>query len=99
MIDYLLVPVESDNLKYPILNKEKGRNLITRCAVKANYLMSFWTNIEKFNKFKRFIDTHMVKTSKMYSHQELAECTSLPENPDIYVCESDVIWKYLDIEQ
>lgn len=61
--------------------------------------MSFWINIEKFNKFKRFIDTHMVKTLKMYSHQELAECTSLPENPDIYVCESDVIWKYLDIEQ
>ena len=63
VIDYLPVAVEFDNLKYPILNKEKGRNLIIRCAVKANYLMSFWTNIEKFNKFKRFIDTHMGKHS------------------------------------
>lgn len=98
VIDYLPVAVESDNLKYPILNKEKGRNLTTWCAVKANYLMSLWTNIEKFNKFKRFIDTKMAKTSKLYSHQELAECTSLPEDPDIFVCESDVIWKYLDGE-
>lgn len=96
VIDYLPVPVEFDNLKYPILNREKGRSLITWLAVKANYLMSFWTNIEKFNKFKRFIDTKITKTSKLYSYQDLTECTSMPEDPDTFVCESDVIWKYLE---
>lgn len=96
VIDYIPVPVESDNLKYPILNREKGRTLTTWIAVKVNYLLSFFSNLEKYYKFQRFINTKLYKTSSSYTHEELAHCLSLDEEIDTFVCESDVIWKYID---
>ncbi len=98
VIDYLPIPVVPDNLKYPILNREVGRTLPTWIAVKINYLMSFFSNIVKYNKFQMFIDSKMRKTSRCFTHENLAECTSLAEDPDTFVCESDVIWKYLEGE-
>lgn len=96
VIDYLAKPVEGDNLKYPILNREVGRSLPIWIAVKLNYLISFFTNIEKYVKFKRFIKDNLRITSRFFDYKTLASCESLVEDPDVFVCESDVVWKYLN---
>ena len=95
-IDYLPIPVSRDNLKYPILSKEQGRTPIVWIAVKVNYLISFFSNLTKYYKFEHFIERYIKITKRSFDYNELETCKSLDENPEVFVCESDVIWKYLE---
>lgn len=97
VIDYLPKTVEADNLKYPILNKEEGRTILKKVAVKINWLLGFSANITRYNKFNRFINRTICKTKKFYTYHELRNETQIDgADIDTFVCESDVIWKVTD---
>lgn len=95
-INYYPRLVEGDNLKYPILNNEAGRPLFRILVKKLNYILSFFTNIVKYNKFKKFIAHNIRTTEDFYDYKTLSVCKEIKEEPDVFVCESDVIWKYMD---
>lgn len=94
VIDYFPKAVEGDNLKYPILNKERGRTVAKLVAIKLNWLMGFIPNIRRFKKFQHFIQRNIITTDTRYDYESLLT-TERIDNLDIdtFVCESDVIWK------
>lgn len=98
VIDYLPKSVECDNLRYPILNRERGRSFAKFFAIKLNWLLGFKANIIRFDKFKRFIERNIVTTDTRYTYKTLRnaeqiDCLVI----DTFVCESDVIWKVTDM--
>ena len=94
IIDYLPKVVESDNLKYPILNDDSYRSSPNRVAVKISWGMGFFANLRRYNKFRRFLETQIEKTQKEYTYHTLQNAHSIDGCVfPVYVCESDVIWK------
>lgn len=50
-------------------------------------------NYNKYIKFKSFFKKHCICTKKCYTKKDLIALSELEEQYDIFVCESDVIWK------
>ena len=94
VIDYYPKAVDGDNLKYPILNQERGRSFAKQIAIKTNWLIGFWPNINRYKKFHKFIKNNIITTDTQYDYQSLRTAEKI-DNLDIdsFVCESDVIWK------
>ena len=87
-----------DNLKYPILNPRGGRSLKNWLLVKLNWIIGFRSNIRKYYKFQRFIDEHLYTTDKLYSYDELKNCTKVDNTDfDVFICEADIIWKFTEL--
>jgi len=94
VIDYFPKAVDGDNLKYPILNKERGRTIAKLVAIKLNWLIGFIPNIRRFKKFQQFIQRNIITTETRYDYESLLKTEKIDNlDIDIFVCESDVIWK------
>lgn len=94
IIDYFPKALNGENLKYPILNKRKGRSYISWFIVKINWLIGFTGNISKYNKFERFKRKYLTLTDMCYDYEQLKSCTKIDGRVyNKFVCEADVIWK------
>lgn len=97
-IDYLPRDLARYHFKWPVLGAFRVRFwrhplLFSRRV--AQWLVSSFANIRKLRKFERFFHTRMSVTSRMYSEEELKAADRIEGiDPDVFVCESDVIWKW-----
>lgn len=93
VVDYVANTLKGYNLKYPVLNYNiKGR--FFGLANWLNWLIGFRANINKYKKFQKFINEKLIITNKKYSWDTIRnDLDLLKYNIDIWVCESDVIWK------
>lgn len=99
IIDYFPKALNGENLKYPILNKKGKRSIINYLLVKANWLVGFFSNIRKWNKFEEFKRQFMFITSKTYTYNSLKSTKDIKgTNISLFVCEADVIWKISSVE-
>ncbi|WP_261874850.1 polysaccharide pyruvyl transferase family protein [Vibrio rarus] len=94
IIDYMPKSLEGYNIKYPVLNVfREGDTLRHRVSSFVHGIISFRTNLIKYDKFERFFEQHYKMSNRTYSYNELMQLEKLDEKYDTFICESDVIWK------
>lgn len=108
IIKYVPKALIGENFKYPFLNgwknpfKQSSKwyvYIIKRFLQWVNYAMQPFDNVDKWIKFQAFIDNHLSTTKQTYSYIDLQETNSIEQIPfDMFICESDVIWKLNSIE-
>ena len=96
VIDYLPRGLEGYNFKWPVFNALRGWRhpfLIPRRV--AQWLVSTRANLRKLKKFERFLHARLVCTPRTYTEKSLVAARELEGcSPSVFVCESDVIWKW-----
>lgn len=85
IIDYLPRFMKHYNMKYPFLTPPRKKPIQKIIF----WLVNFFPNIRKYNKFQRFFNNHYRKTKCQYDEQIL---TNAILDFDTIICESDVIW-------
>lgn len=85
IIDYLPRFMKHYSMKYPVISRQP-KEQIRRSLF---WLVSFFPNIIKYNKFMRFFKEHYRSTKCQYDEELLANALL---DFDTVVCESDVIW-------
>lgn len=85
IIDYLPRFMKKYNMKYPVIAKQP-KEQIKRSLF---WLVSFFPNIVKYNKFMDFFQKHYRMTERQYDEKKLKKANL---DFDTIVCESDVIW-------
>ena len=99
VIRYIPKLLKKDNLKYPILIPKGQRSFISWFLVKINWLIGFNANLRKYKKFQEFIDKQLITTKRTYNYEDLKVCNKVDNTDfDVFICESDIIWKISDIE-
>ena len=96
VIDYLPRGLEGYSLKWPVFNALRGWRhplLIPRRV--AQWLVSTRANLRKLKKFEEFLRTRLVCTPRTYTEKSLEAAREFEGcSPSVFVCESDVIWKW-----
>lgn len=94
IIDYIPKNMKGYNIKYPILNIGNFLQLRRFVSNIIGWSLGFFENIKKYNNFSCFFDEYTTKTKYKYTWKQLMSINDI-ENIrfDIFVSESDVIWK------
>ncbi len=95
IIDYFPKAIEDWNLKFPVLHRNRPwslkyfiRDLVNWGGIGLLY------NYQKYKKIECFFANHSRKTNKKYHQDELLSVSEIEGCTfDLFVCESDVIWK------
>ena len=95
IIDYFPKAIEDWNLKFPVLHRNRPWSLKYFVRDVVNWGgIGLINNYRKWKKIERFFANHSKKTLKKYHQNELLSITEIEGNRfDVFVCESDVIWK------
>ena len=98
VVDYIPKELERYHWKWPILNAGRlWRNPVLMLRYFIRWVYSARTNLRKLRKFRAFFDSRMRVTDRAYTERDLVEGGALVEGGfDVFVCESDVIWKRND---
>lgn len=86
--------IDEKHIKWPFLypyRKTTSFNGIIKHILQWGF--GGWNNYKKYLKFQAFFKNHYDCTKKCYTKEDLLTFTKLEEPFDIFVCESDVIWK------
>ena len=95
IIDYYPKAIEEWNLKFPVLHKNRPWSLKYFVRDVVNWGgVGLWFNYLKYKKFEKFFDKNTVKTRYKYHQEDLLTLLDIEGYKfNIFVCESDVIWK------
>ncbi|WP_281514297.1 polysaccharide pyruvyl transferase family protein [Phocaeicola sartorii] len=94
ILDFVPPSLEHYHVKWPFLNNVRFWHIRSFLFYMANWIFACFDNLSKFKKFQSFFDRCYVKTAKEYRTEQLKKMDSLEElQVDLWVCESDVIWK------
>lgn len=95
IIDYFPKALEDWNLKFPVLHRNRPWSLKYFIRDVVNWGgIGLLFNYQKFKKIESFFTYHSKKTSKKYHQDELLRLSEIEGYKfDVFVCESDVIWK------
>lgn len=94
VIDYVPRQLEGYSLKWPVLNARflwRQPLLMVRYIVRWGF--STFANLRKYRKFRDFIAFRMSATPRRYRERDLVGGALSDGGFDVFVCESDVIWK------
>lgn len=86
VIDYYPNFMENWNMKFPIWSSIKNHALRST----LQFGISFFENIDKYNKFQKFYKANMKFTEKKYNSYNIQYSDEW--DYDVLICESDVIW-------
>lgn len=94
ILDYIPNNLINYNEKWPILNYKRFWHVRTFIRHVRDWGLGWYNNLNKYNKFQNFYNTHYVKTKYAYTCEQLRKMNDIENMPfTIWVCESDVIWK------
>lgn len=94
VIDYVPRQLEGYSLKWPVLNARflwRQPLLMVRYIVRWGF--STFANLRKLTKFRAFFSSRMSVTQRRYAERDLVGGALSDCGFDVFVCESDVIWK------
>ena len=98
VIDYLPRDLERYHFRWPVLGALRvhfWRHPMVFVRRVVQWLFSAPANLRKWRKFNRFIHSRLNVTPRRYTESELAVAEKIEGvSPDVFVCESDVIWKW-----
>ena len=95
VVDYVPRELEGYHWKWPILNAGRlWRNPVLMLRYFVRWSYSARANLRKFRKFRAFLSSRMSVTPRRYHERDLVEGALSDGGFDVFVCESDVIWKH-----
>ena len=92
VIDYVPRNLDGYSLKFPFLSAGQ-RRIVPAVRFVLRWAFSFFANLRKCRKFKRFMRDNLRLTERRYRERDLVTGNCALDRFEVFVCEADVTWK------